>query len=93
MTKMQRLAALTALSAFLLLGIVVTVTGLSCDDAEPLPAEPVGGGGWFCCDLAGNCVWITSQNTQDCGPSNTVKWCKKVSTNADGTKVCSQWGE
>ena len=91
MTKMQRRVALTALSAFLLLGMVVTVTGLSCDDFGQ-DAEPVAGG-WFCCDLAGNCVWISSQNTQDCGPSNTVKWCKKYSTNADGTKICSQWGE
>jgi hypothetical protein len=56
---------------------------------EPVPTS----GGWFCCDLAGNCVYITSQNTQDCKTTSTVKWCKKVSTNADGSKVCSEWGE
>lgn len=90
MTKMQRRISIFALAAASI-AMVVAVSVLSCDDVAPVADEPVGG--WFCCDLAGNCVWIESQNTQDCGPKNTVQWCQRVSTGADGKKSCAAWGE
>jgi hypothetical protein len=93
MTTMQRRFSLFALAAALI-AMVIAVSVLSCDDVGPAAEEPVSGsGGWFCCDLAGNCVWIASQNTQDCGPKNTVQWCQVVKTSADGSKTCSQWGD
>jgi hypothetical protein len=71
--------------------VAVAACSFSCNPGTA-PAGS-GSGGWFCCDPSGNCVWITSQKTQDCGPTNTVQWCEVVKTAADGTKSCSQWGD
>jgi hypothetical protein len=73
------------------LGFFTAACSFSCNPGSA-PAGS-GSGGWFCCDPSGNCVWITSQKTQDCGPTNTVQWCEVVKTAADGTKSCSQWGD
>lgn len=89
LTHSKFLAAVALLLAF----VACSTDPEVADEVGSDDAVPVGGGGWFCCDLAGNCGWIGSQNTQDCPTGNTVKWCKATTTSKDGTTTCSEWGE